>query len=107
MPEMRCSFCFRGVSDTLRGVAGGRAYICGRCIAAAVAALVSDNETTSSMLPFHPATDDFLSQFDAFRDQLESDHGTPDEHKRWAAALDQLEGALKTLHELLSADRAH
>ena len=69
MNVRRCSFCFSQAGEDVRGVAGARAYICADCIARSVAALLADADARGGA---HPATEEFLLRFQAFREQLET-----------------------------------
>ncbi|MGZ9157275.1 MAG: hypothetical protein ACXW36_00240 [Nitrospira sp.] len=47
----------------------------------------------------HPATDEFMERFLAFREQLERNHPLNEDHVGWETELQELERALRSIRE--------
>jgi hypothetical protein len=97
MFPIRCSFCFRPRAPE-RGVSGAGAFICAPCVAEAVKLLLSQGSQGAQ--PVHPSTEEFMRQFGTFREQLESDHQSREEHAVFESALERLESALEAVRKL-------
>jgi hypothetical protein len=74
--------------------------MCGDCIAIAHK-IISADSADRPVESLHPATEEFLQRFLAFREQLEADHESAADHVAWEKDLEQLEAALSRLRARL------
>jgi hypothetical protein len=100
MNQRRCSFCFR---PEPHGVAGARVFICASCVTRAVEMLGTSESRDEPAV--HPATEEFLARFAAFREQLQTDHPSAESHRVYESSLDVLETSLRAVRELLLRSR--